>query len=248
MITRNPIITRRCLATTSSSSITSTTPSKLRPTPAKKTSKSETRKYAFYDLVLRTSSHPQHPIESNLMTNEELKKLKKHTKTRFEGNYKLDTSISPEERIRRVFGGRIKGEDRKSSSRIIRGESKIIGGINVPSRPPEPDNCCMSGCINCVWELFEEDLKDWNEKRQKAAAQLRSNGGRWPENFNPPLKYLNKENYPKSMQNQTQFKDEFKTDEDESWGDVPVSIRVFTETEKRLKQKHKQLQQSQQQS
>ena len=30
----------------------------------------------------------------------------------------------------------------------------------------------MSGCINCVWELFDEDLKDWDAKRKQAAERL----------------------------------------------------------------------------
>ena len=33
-------------------------------------------KYAFYDLVLRTPSHPQHPIEASLMSAKDLTKLK----------------------------------------------------------------------------------------------------------------------------------------------------------------------------
>ena len=51
----------------------------------------------------------------------------------------------------------------------------------------------MSGCINCVWELFDEDLKDWDAKRKQAAERLVSRGGRWPENFHPPLKHLKRE-------------------------------------------------------
>ena len=220
------------------------TATRRRPTPIREISKEETKKYSFYDLVLRTPSHPRHPIEALLMKDSELKELKKHTKVRFEGNYSLDPNISPEERIAKVFGGRIKGEDRQASSRIERGEPKVIAGITVPSRPPEPDNCCMSGCINCVWELFQEDLKDWNEKREMAAKKLVANGGRWPENFNPPLKALKRENYPPSL---AELPDSELTPErvegtvqDETWGDVPVTIRVFTEVEKKIKARRKQ--------
>lgn len=246
------------------------TASKLRPTAAKKTLTTEKRKYAYYDLVLRTPTHPTHPIESSLMTANELLNLKRHTKTRYEGNYSIDTSITPEERIRRVFGGRIKGEDRTASSRVERGEPQVIAGITVPLRPPEPDNCCMSGCINCVWELFEEDLKEWNEKREEAAAklvkmaELRTKLGtqlgtkldekslRWPENFHAPLKLLKRENYPESLKDKSDEElfdkskpGQSKTADDEKWGDVPVAIRVFAEVEKKLKMKHKRIEEQQ---
>ncbi|CAI5759454.1 unnamed protein product [Candida verbasci] len=213
---------------------------RTRPVLPKQKSQNEIRRFSFYDLVLRTPSHPTHPIEAALMTKDDLNTLKQQTKTRFEGNYSIDTSISAEERIQKVFGGRIKGEDRKSSSRITRGEPKVIAGITVPSRPPEPDNCCMSGCINCVWELFEEDLKDWNEKRIEAAKKLVEKGGRWPEHFHAPLKHLNKENYPESIANKKDHELESTEEGPNEWGDVPIAIRVFTETEKKLKRKHAQ--------
>ncbi|EGW35112.1 uncharacterized protein SPAPADRAFT_58265 [Spathaspora passalidarum NRRL Y-27907] len=199
-------------------------------------------RYAFYDLILRTSSHPTHPIEASLMTSNELARLKARTKTTFEGNYYIDPSLTPEQRIAKVFGGRIKGEGRESSSRITRGEPKVIAGVTVPAKPDEPDNCCMSGCINCVWELFDEDIKDWNEKRKRAAKLLVKQGGRWPEDFDAPLKYLGKENLPVSLLNKPSLyeakqKALASSDEEESWGNVPVAMRVFAEVEKKLKAK-----------
>jgi hypothetical protein len=215
-----------------------------RPTKTKTVSNATRKKYAFYDLVLRTPTHPRHPIEASLMSASDLVKLKAHTKTRFYGNYELDTLLTPEEKIARVFGGRIKGEDRKSSSRVLRGEPRVIAGVTVPDRPPEPDNCCMSGCINCVWQLFDEDIKEWNEKRKTAAKKLREVGGRWPEEFHAPLKYLLRENYPESLATKSdkELGLEVKKEGDEAWGNVPISIRVFAEVEKKLKAKQKKLQ------
>lgn len=194
--------------------------------------------YAFYDLVCRTPTHPREPIEALLMTKNDLKKLKMETKTTFEGNYSIDESVSAEERIAKVFGGRIKGDSPQSSSRISRGESRVIAGITVPDKPPEPDNCCMSGCINCVWELFNDDLKHWNDKRKEAAEILKTKGGKWPEDFHPPVKFLAKENLPESIANDKLF-DSSAQGKDDEWGNVPVSIRVFAQTEKRMKEKRK---------
>lgn len=193
-------------------------------------------KYTFYDLVLATPSHPKQPLESSLMTSDQLRALKKTTTTRYEGNYSL-SELTPEQKMARVFGGRIKGESPKSSSRITRGQPRKIAGIVVPDKPPEPDNCCMSGCINCVWELFRDDLKDWNLQRRLAAEKLHEKGGRWPEDFYPPIRHLADENLPLSLaKNASKARERTsgKTDESEAWGNVPVSIRAFAEFEKKV--------------
>lgn len=196
-------------------------------------------KYTFYDLVCDTPSHPQQPLEASMMTAEQLEQLKQTTSTRYEGSYSV-SNLTAEQKMARVFGGRIKGESPKSSSRLTRGKPKVIAGISVPDRPPEPDNCCMSGCINCVWELFNEDIKDWNSKRKLAAQKLQERGGRWPENFHAPVRYLKDENLPLSLAQQAESvrkKTEKSSEEAESWGNVPVSIRVFADFEKKMSQR-----------
>lgn len=198
-------------------------------------------KFAFYDLVLRTPTHPKMPIEALLMKPRDLEKLRGQTKTTFEGNYSLD-GLTPEERIAKVFGGRIKGEGRVSSSRMNIGQPRIIAGVTVPDKPSEPDNCCMSGCINCVWEIYNDDVKDWNDRRKLAAGKLKEQGGVWPADFHPPVKFLNKENIPEELA--AKVDPEKVSEVEESWGDVPVAIRVFAQTEKRLKAKRMRREQS----
>lgn len=30
-----------------------------------------------------------------------------------------------------------------------------------PPAPEQPLNCCMSGCVNCVWEVYADDYKEY---------------------------------------------------------------------------------------
>lgn len=207
--------------------------------------------YRFYDLVRQTPGRPKQPIEAALMKAKDLKKLKSQTKTTFEGNYSL--LESPLAGIERIFGGRIRGDQRSSSSRLTRGPPRKIAGITVPDRPPEPDNCCMSGCINCVWELFRDDIKDWDDKRREAAIKINQEPQYadfiWPKDFHPPLKYLDDSHIPKELlQKKHESKVPNKSDsdkDDEHWQNVPVAIRVFAEAEKKIKaRQQKQKQQS----
>lgn len=171
---------------------------------------------------------------------------------------------TPEERMMNVFGGRIKGDSRQSSSRREIGEPRIIAGVLVPAKPTEPNNCCMSGCVNCVWEQFNDDLKDWRRLRTEAAQKLNKTEREWPADFNPPLNILEMKNVPKELR-KTKLKMTNKKrisssayfptkskpgaqhaksvvpelnpelEDKDDWENVPVSFRVFAETEKKMK-------------
>lgn len=116
----------------------------------------------------------------------------------FEGNTE-ELHQTPEERMTTVFGGRLKGEAPESTSRMLSGGTKMIVGVPVPAKPIEPDNCCMSGCVNCVWELFNEDIRDWKNKRKLAASRIKDTNEIWPADWNPPLSLLVLKNVPESL-------------------------------------------------
>lgn len=117
----------------------------------------------------------------------------------FNGN-KEGVAGTAEERMSFYFGaGRLRGEPPKSSSRRIIGKTRTVAGVQVPSKPVEPDNCCMSGCINCVWEVFNDDLREWRRKRKEAAQSIRNTEDIWPAEWYPPLPYLSLKNVPESL-------------------------------------------------
>ncbi|KAJ3157630.1 hypothetical protein HDU89_000006 [Geranomyces variabilis] len=40
--------------------------------------------------------------------------------------------------------------------------------------PPEvPTNCCMSGCVNCTWDLYQDDMEAFQASKNKIRARRR---------------------------------------------------------------------------
>lgn len=115
--------------------------------------------------------------------------------------YSGPIASTPEERMSRVFGNRIKGEPPKSTSRFVVGKPRSIAGVLVPSKPLEPDNCCMSGCVNCVWESYNDQVRYWRDQRIKALKEIEGTDYVWPEDWNPPLAQLDWKNVPESLKN-----------------------------------------------
>lgn len=91
---------------------------------------------------------------------------------------------STQEKAKVIFGSRLAGPaERAERLARIRSQSKVVAGVVVPPRPEEPDNCCMSGCVNCVWDRFRDEMEEWvvasaeAERRVRLAAAAETGAG-----------------------------------------------------------------------
>ncbi|KAL7905622.1 oxidoreductase-like protein [Trichoderma velutinum] len=136
----------------------------------------------------------------------------------------LPTEATPEARARVIFGSRLLGPA-EEADRLAKKKAKstYIAGILIPPRPEEPDNCCMSGCVNCVWDRYREDLEEWSATKAEATARLKG-GGRTMD----------------ADGGRSDAAWELKKDrwDEEAFQNVPVGIREFMKQEKRLKERH----------
>lgn len=106
----------------------------------------------------------------------------------------------------------------------------MIAGVLVPPRPEEPDNCCMSGCVNCVWDVYRDDLEEWAAKNAEVRRVTLMNKG---------------EETSASIDDDGVGSEGLWTsagglgDEEDLFRGIPVGIREFMKTEKRLKERHR---------
>lgn len=138
---------------------------------------------------------------------------------------------TPQEKARIIFGSSLLGPaERASKLALKQAKSTYKAGVLIPPRPEEPDNCCMSGCVNCVWDRYREDMEEWSAAKNEAQARLQasegsidSDGGGSETNWKVPA---GSDKIAKNMW------------DDEVYQGVPVGIKEFMKQEKRLKEKH----------
>lgn len=144
------------------------------------------------------------------------------------------------QKARIVFGSKLAGPLARQEK--IARESTMIAGVLVPPRPDEPDNCCMSGCVNCVWDQYRDELEEWAAKSAEARTKLQSqrNAGKRTGTMNVASE--TPAHVAVSMDDDGGGSETNWTspapDSNDLFRDIPVGIREFMKTEKRLKQQH----------
>lgn len=149
-------------------------------------------------------------------------------------------------KARVVFGSRLAGPAERRSE--IEKKSTLIAGVWVPPRPEEPDNCCMSGCVNCVWDRYGDELEEWSTARRAADANLRKEKG-----LEKGRSRRRKVGTGLVLEGEKGAKHTMRSMHDDgggsetNWGmdtdtdlfkGIPVGILEFMKLEKRLKEKH----------
>ncbi|KAF3356896.1 Sec14 cytosolic factor [Verticillium dahliae VDG1] len=91
----------------------------------------------------------------------------------------------------------------------------------------------MSGCVNCVYDLFQEELEEWSAAKKEADASS-AGGGSGSVDDDGRGSELNWVPQPPEQGPAKHAWDEGL------YADIPVGIREFMKTEKRLKEQHRQ--------
>ena len=143
------------------------------------------------------------------------------------------------ERARTVFGSKPGVRERRVE---IDAASKEVAGIRVPPKPSEPDNCCMSGCVNCVWDMYRDEMEEWAEQSAKARAAIQARREEAEGSGSMVAEQGSPTHVAVSMDDDGGGSETNWTEgaaEDKLFDDIPVGIREFMKTEKKLKQRHK---------
>ena len=149
-----------------------------------------------------------------------------------------------EDRARVVFGSRLAGSgyERRSSS-TPDATWRTINGVPVPPRPAEPDNCCMSGCVHCVWDDYRDEVESWATRLQEAQAKGGGSAGASGRGVSAKVGMQRSEIAAASASmdddgggSETNWD---ISDPAELFSSIPVGIREFMRTEKRLRERHR---------
>ncbi|PSS36527.1 UPF0651 protein like [Actinidia chinensis var. chinensis] len=58
-------------------------------------------------------------------------------------------------------------------------ETEKVEAEKLPPPPekPLPGDCCGSGCVRCVWDVYYEELEDYNKLVSESESKRKSDSG-----------------------------------------------------------------------
>ena len=208
---------------------------------------------ATYPRPDRSHTDQVHPIQGYYadLLDAPLHSVQNATKTDPKPPPKEDPPLTEKEetltKARVIFGSRLAGPAERRHE--IEKLSQNIAGIMVPPRPEEPDNCCMSGCVNCVWDLYRDELEEWAAKRTEARKRIinqrvqgTATGTMSQEAGTPSHTVVSMDDDGGGSEanwSDASGLDSLDDPGQDLFADIPVGIREFMKTEKRLKERHK---------
>nr|CDI56499.1 related to ABC1-ubiquinol--cytochrome-c reductase complex assembly protein [Melanopsichium pennsylvanicum 4] len=115
----------------------------------------------------------------------------------------------------------------------------IIRGITIPLKPPPPgpEECCMSGCAHCAYDIYAEDLEDFHARLSSVRSQLsqlepRVTNHEWRSDL---LGEYPGETEIKGKEAGEDLKQKAQAEVDKVIGDLDPTMRAFLEMERKLK-------------
>lgn len=153
------------------------------------------------------------------------------------------TKKANEETARVLFGSRLAGSGYERVSRTPDATWRTVNGVPIPPRPAEPDNCCMSGCVHCVWDDYRDEIEDWAVRSKEAQAKAQGSG---MVKGAPKVNMGRREVQEASVSmdddgggSETNWSTGLgSSDSEDLFATIPVGIREFMRTEKRLRDTH----------
>jgi hypothetical protein len=152
--------------------------------------------------------------------------------------------LTKEQRAARVFGS-ISGSGYEHHTSPTSTWQKI-NGVAVPPRPGEPDNCCMSGCVHCVWDDYRDDIEQWAGRVREAQAKGQSDDRTTPKVYTnrPEVQVLSASMDDDGCGSEALWdapggKSGTSDLGEELFQGIPVGIREFMATEKRIRERKK---------
>ncbi|KAK8158218.1 oxidoreductase-like protein [Phyllosticta citribraziliensis] len=172
---------------------------------------------------------------------------------------KAETKQETQAKAQIVFGSRLAGPTERKAAR--KAAAREVAGVEIPPRPEEPDNCCMSGCVNCVWDVYRDELEEWalaSREAKRRMKEMKAAGEKDPEKERQvAAAEKERRRLADAAASSTSMDDDgggsealwsaeelggdeapAAVTEDDLFKDIPVGIREFMKTEKKLKQMH----------